>query len=139
MVQVSCQYHLWFWSYDNFLLLGIDQKSGNWKCPFWVFWVLLNISRLRQVRDTKLGMNVSIKILLNAAKCHGYSLYHFWVIKGKPTGEGGGRVNPHPTAPSRLGLRLMEFQVRYLALFLLFSVTDGFKWFWMEVLTRISS
>ena len=27
---------------------------------------------------------------------------------------------------------LKEFQVRYLALFLLFSVIDGFKWFWME-------
>ena len=27
---------------------------------------------------------------------------------------------------------LMEFQVRYLALFLLFSVIDDFKWFWME-------
>ena len=25
----------------------------------------------------------------------------------------------------------MEFQVRYLALFLLFSVSDGFGWFWM--------
>ena len=29
-------------------------------------------------------------------------------------------------------LSLMEFQVRYLALFFLFSVIDGFKWFWME-------
>ena len=28
----------------------------------------------------------------------------------------------------------MEFQVRYLALFLLFSVIDGFNWFWMESL-----
>ena len=28
-------------------------------------------------------------------------------------------------------LRLMEFQVRYLVLFLLFSVIDGFEWFWM--------
>ena len=28
-------------------------------------------------------------------------------------------------------LSLMEFQVRYLALFLLFSVIDNFKWFWM--------
>ena len=26
---------------------------------------------------------------------------------------------------------LVEFQVRYLALFLLFSVIDSFKWFWM--------
>ena len=29
-------------------------------------------------------------------------------------------------------LTSMEFQVRYLALFLLFSVIDGFEWFWME-------
>ena len=29
-------------------------------------------------------------------------------------------------------LSLMEFQVRYLALFLLFVVIDGFEWFWME-------
>ena len=28
-------------------------------------------------------------------------------------------------------ISLVEFQVRYLALFLLFSVIDGFKWFWM--------
>ena len=29
-------------------------------------------------------------------------------------------------------LNLIEFQVRYLALFLLFSVIDNFEWFWME-------
>ena len=28
-------------------------------------------------------------------------------------------------------LHLIEFQVRYLALFLLFSVKGGFRWFWM--------
>ena len=33
-------------------------------------------------------------------------------------------------------LSLMEFQVRYLALFLLFSVIDGFEWFWMESLDK---
>ena len=31
-----------------------------------------------------------------------------------------------------INLSPMEFQVRYLALFLLFAVIDGFKWFWME-------
>ena len=31
-------------------------------------------------------------------------------------------------------LSLMEFQVRYLALFLLLSLIDDFKWFWMESL-----
>ena len=29
-------------------------------------------------------------------------------------------------------LHLIEFQVEYLRAFHLFSVTDGFKWFWME-------
>ena len=40
-------------------------------------------------------------MLLNAAKCQGYSFYHFLVIKGKPTGV----VNLLPTThPPRLGL-----------------------------------
>ena len=33
-------------------------------------------------------------------------------------------------------LSLMEFQVRYLALFLLFTVIDDFEWFWMESLHK---
>ena len=33
-------------------------------------------------------------------------------------------------------LRLLEFQVRYLALLFPFSIIDGFKWFWMESLHR---
>ena len=33
-------------------------------------------------------------------------------------------------------LSLMEFQVRYLALFLLFSVIDCFNWFWMASLHK---
>ena len=48
-------------------------------------WVLPNIWRLGQVRNTKFGTNVSNKILLDTAKCQGYSFYHFWFIKGKPT------------------------------------------------------
>ena len=33
-------------------------------------------------------------------------------------------------------LSLMEFQVRHLALFLLFSVIDDVEWFWMESLQK---
>ena len=33
-------------------------------------------------------------------------------------------------------LRVMEFQVGYLALFFLFSVIDGFEWFWMVSLHK---
>ena len=61
--------------------------------------VLLMIWRLGQVMDTKFGINVSNKMLLNAAKCQGYSRYRFWVIQGKPTG--GGEVK----LPQRLGLK----------------------------------
>ena len=49
--------------------------------------------------DTKIGTNVSKRMLLNAAKFQGYSFYRFWIIKGKPT-RGGGKITP----PSRLGL-----------------------------------
>ena len=42
------------------------------------------------------------KMLLNGAKCQGYSFYRFWVIKGKST---GGRGQGKTTFPSpRLGL-----------------------------------
>ena len=49
-------------------------------------WVLPNIWRLGSVMHTKCGTNVSNRMLLNPAKCHGYSFYRFWVINGKPTG-----------------------------------------------------
>ena len=47
-------------------------------------WVLPNIWRLGQVRDTKFDMGVSNEMSLNAAKWHRYSFYRFWNIKGKP-------------------------------------------------------
>ena len=40
-------------------------------------WVLPNIWRLGQVRDTKCGTDVSNEILVNAAKCQGYIFYYF--------------------------------------------------------------
>ena len=49
-------------------------------------WVLSNIWRLGWVRNTKFGTNFSKKMILNAAKCKGYSFYYFRVIKGKPAG-----------------------------------------------------
>ena len=49
--------------------------------------VLSNVWRLGWVRNTKFDTNVSNQMLLNAAKCQGYSFYRFWVIKGKPTGD----------------------------------------------------
>ena len=74
-------------------------------------WVLPKIWRLGQVRDTKLGMNVSHKELLNAAKYQGYSFYRFGIIKGKPTG--GVKLPPTPTP--RLGLNsVLSFHKSFL-------------------------
>ena len=63
--------------------------------------VLPNIWRLGQVMDTKFGMNVFNRMLLNAAKFQGYSSYRFLVIKRKSTEGGGGKITPtHPPPPS---------------------------------------
>ena len=59
--------------------------TRNWKIRNTLIWILLNIWRLGRVRDTKFRTDFSNEMLLNAAKCQGYSLYCFWVIKGKQT------------------------------------------------------
>ena len=58
----------------------------KWEIP--AFLVLPNILRMGQVRNTKLGTDVSNKMLLNAAKCQGYNIFRFWVFKRKPTRKG---------------------------------------------------
>ena len=56
-------------------------------------------------------MNVSNRILLNAAECHGYGFSRFFVIMGKPTG-GYVKLPPPPphahTHTPRLGLKRMK-------------------------------
>ena len=59
-------------------------------------WVFPNIWRLGRVRNSKFGTNNSNKMSLNAAKCQRCSFYRFWVIKGKPTGEGINLIPPGP-------------------------------------------
>ena len=73
-------------------------------------WVLPNIWRLRQVRDTKFGMNVSIKMLLNAEKCKVHSFYCFWLIKGKQLEDGV--KPPFATHTPRLGLKKFFWYVK---------------------------
>ena len=68
-----------------FFYKGLTRNTEIGNTPV---WVLPNIRRLGQVRDTEFGRNVYNKILLNDAKCQGYSFYRFWVIKGKPTERG---------------------------------------------------
>ena len=63
-------------------------------------WVLPNIWRLGQVKNTVFGANVFNEKLLNAAKFQGYSFYCFWVTKGESTGwgtGGGGKITPTTT------------------------------------------
>ena len=64
----------------SFFYKGLTRNSeiGNTSV-----WVLTNIWRLGRVMDTKFGMNVFNRMLLNAAKFQCYSFYCFSVIKGK--------------------------------------------------------
>ena len=95
-------------------------------------WVLSNIWRLGQAKNTQFGTNISYKMLLNAAECLGYSFYHFWVIKGKSKtdrGWEGGEVRggkltpPHPFHP-RSGLN------EFLAFLGLYTSTWLFAYHW---------
>ena len=69
-------------------------------------WVLPNICRLGRVIDTKFGTDVFYRMLLNAAKFQGCSLYQFWVIRyhGKTNLEG--KITLHTHTP-RLGLSVL--------------------------------
>ena len=67
--------------------------------------VLPNTWRLGQVGDTKFSTNIFNKLLLNAAKCKGYSCYCFLLrenqqgdgARGKPTGgRVEGRITTYP-------------------------------------------
>ena len=82
----------------QFLFIRDWRKIRNWKYPRPSFVQYLETGTSK---DTKFGMNVSNKMLLNAEKCQGSSFYRFWVIKGKLTG--GVKFSP-PLPPPRFGL-----------------------------------
>ena len=77
--QVNIVTGSWFMTIFFYKGLTINPEIGNTSV-----WVLTNIWRLGQVRDTKFGTNAFNKMLPNTAKCQGYSFYGFRVIKGKP-------------------------------------------------------
>ena len=66
-----------------FFYNGLTRNPEISNTPVWLF---PKIWRLGRVKDTRFSTNVSNKMLKNPAKCQGYRSYHFWVIKGKPTG-----------------------------------------------------
>ena len=76
LVQSISSLILEFWGYDDFFY---KRLSWNLDIGNIAIGVLPN-TRLGQIRDTKFGTDVSNKMLLNAAKCQGYSFYGFWVI-----------------------------------------------------------
>ena len=88
-----------------FFYKGLNRNQEIQNFPV---WVLPNILRVGWVRGIKFGTNVSNKMLLNVAKGQCYSFYHFWFIKGKPTKEGGGKVNLPSPLRSKLGLKQVD-------------------------------
>ena len=62
-------------------------------------WSELGIPNLAEISNKK---------LLNATKCKDYSFCYFWVIKGKPTGCGGGKITHSPLPRLRLICNYLE-------------------------------
>ena len=75
----------------NYFSQGVTRNLKIGNTPV---WVLPNIWRLGWVKDTKSCTDVSKEMLLNAENRQGYNFYLFWVIKGKPTGGGEGKITP---------------------------------------------
>ena len=102
------------------LVLELWQFTRNSEIGNTSVWVLPTIWRLGQVRNTKFGTNVSIKMLLNVAKCQGCRINRFWVIKGKPTGK--------------VKLTLSHTQIRVKKLPLLCCTFHYYNFYWFPLI-----
>ena len=71
----------------SFIYKRLTRNPESGRNPVWVLSIIWSLG---WVRDTRFSTN---KMLFSAAKCQGYMFYHFWVIKGKPT---GGKLLPSP-------------------------------------------
>ena len=90
-----------------------NPKTGN------IFtWVFPNIWKLAQIRHTKLGANVSNKILVNAAKYKGYRFYR---LKNQNQQAGGGDC-PLPQILGLLKFYLLVTNLESLAWFNKFNI-----------------
>ena len=111
-------------NYKSKFHVNINTGSGVMRIFFYK-----GLTRNREIRNTP----VSNKMLLNAAKCKGYSFYRFWVIKGKPTGEGGQNYPQPPHPPTQIRVKLTKtykdacMQYIYLSFLGALTTTTNFK------------
>ena len=95
------KFSYWFKFHVNIIIVSLvmtiffykrlTRNPETRKTPVWVW---LNIWRLRQVTDTKLGIIVCNYMSLNAAKFQHF--YCFLVIKGKPARVGMVKLSEPP-------------------------------------------
>ena len=94
LVQLSCQYHHWFWSYDNSFYKRLTRNLEIGNNPV---WVLSNTWRLGRVRNTRFATSLT--------KC-------YWILKNvrvptftasellRENQQGGRKLKYLPTPPS---------------------------------------
>ena len=87
MVQVSCQYHHWFWSYENWPEIRKSEIPSS---------ELPNIWRLEQVGDTKFSTNVSNKMC--CWMLQNVRVTAFTVSELLRENQKGGKITPTPLA-----------------------------------------
>ena len=108
LVQVSCEYHYKFRSYDNMFIRELPEirKSEILSSEF------AQYLETGDVRDTKFSTNFSNEKLMDGAKRKGDSFYRFCVINRKPT-EGFLRVKlPHPS-PNQVRINMRSDNLAY--------------------------
>ena len=87
------------WLIAIFVCKGLTRNAEIRSTPL---WVLTNILRLAQIRDTKFDTNISNKRLLNAGECKMFVRYQGKTNRGDGKGGGGGVKTTLP--PTRLRL-----------------------------------
>ena len=106
LVQVSCQYHHWFWSYDNFFLykgLNRNPKIGN--THIWVLPNIPNIWRLGKIRIPNFARIdlMNCYWMLQNARVAAFTVSDL-LRENQQGGGGGGKITTPPTQIRLKGL-----------------------------------
>ena len=104
-----------------FLLSGLINGPSFIMISFLVLelWQFLFIRDWPEIRKSEIPLSEFCPIpgewckLPYAAKCQVYSFYRFWVIKGKPTGQGGNYPPPPPPPPRLELIKLQTSDLKY--------------------------
>ena len=131
-MQVSFQYHHWFWRYDNLLYKGLTRNAEIRISPVWVFPSIGDWGKLELPILVQMSLIKCYKLLQNARVA-----VFTWVIKGKSTGVGriredkigGGRIKLLFSTKIRVNILITKLRLFILTVILLIFFKSLFVFF----------